>query len=150
MPMEPTSQDWARVPLPSYEATPFTPEVAPDFQGVALWTPDEIPARTPLVLPVFGVVQLPEASLEELGITDRHPLRAVVVGGIVAGSNAPFVGNAVLQAPLFPADAGPIVREAFAVDLFESAGMMPSAGKYFVFASVGPFTARSVTASVAG
>ena len=141
---------WASMPLPSYEKSQFTPEVAPDFRGIKLWAPARISRSTKTRIPLFGLVQLGESELADLGIEDRHPLRAVVVGAVVAGTNAPFVGNAVLQAPLLPAGEGDPVREPFAVDLCEAADMPPGVGKYFVFASVGPFVAEPVTVEVVG
>jgi hypothetical protein len=136
--------------LPFYEKSEFTPQVAGDFRGVKLWAPARIQRSARLRIPLFGLVQLGESELAEMGIDDRHPVRAVVVGAVVAGTYAPFVGNAVLQAPLLPAGEGDPVQEPFAVDLCEAAGMPPGVGKYFLFASVGPYVAETVTVEVVG
>lgn len=141
---------WAAMALPSYEKSEFTPEVAPDFRGIKIWAPARISRSTKTRIPLFGLVQLGETELAGMGIDDRHPVRAVVVGAVVAGTSAPFVGNAVLQAPLLPVGEGDPVREPFAVDLCEAAGMPPGVGKYFVFASVGPYIAEAVTVEVVG
>lgn len=141
---------WKTLALPSYEKSEFTPEVAADFRGIKLWAPAKIQRSARMRIPLFGLVQLGETELAGMGIEDRHPLRAVVVGAVVAGTYAPFVGNAVLQAPLLDAGDGDPVREPFAVDLCEAAGMPPGVGKYFVFASVGPYTAEAVTVEVVG
>ena len=141
---------WKSMALPAYEKSEFTPEVAADFRGIKIWAPARISRATKTRIPLFGLVQLGESELAELGIEDRHPVRAVVVGAVVAGTSAPFVGNAVLQAPLLPAGTGDPVREPFAVDLCEAAGMPPGVGKYFLFASVGPYVAEAVTVEVVG
>ena len=141
---------WATMALPSYEKSEFTPEVAPDFRGIKIWAPARISRSARTRIPLFGLVQLGETELAAMGIEDRHPVRAVVVGAVAGGTYAPFVGNAVLQAPLLPAGAGDPVQEPFAVDLCEAAGMPPGVGNYFVFASVGPFVAETVTVEVVG
>jgi len=146
----PKAEAWAAMALPSYEKSEFTPEAAADFRGIRIRAPEKIKRSPRMRIPLFGIVQLGESDLAEIGIEDRHPLRAVVVGAIVAGTYVPFVGNAVLQAPLLPAEDGDPVREVFAVDLCEAAGMPPGVGKYFVFASVGPFVAEPVTVEVVG
>jgi hypothetical protein len=133
---------WEEIRLPRYEKTPFHPEVKGDFEGIAIWAPARVTLRkgAPKV-PLFGVVRLGEKALKDLKIADRHPLRAVVVGAIIGPGNSPFVGNAVLQAPLFTAPPGPFVTEYFAVDLLECTGA-GGGGSYFAFASVGAFTAQ--------
>lgn len=146
----PGTEAWAAMALPSYEKSEFTPEVTADFRGMRIWTPPRIRRTSRTRIPLFGAVQLGDADLAQLGIGDRHPLRAVVVGAVVAGTYAPFVGNAVTQAPLFPAEGADPLREFFAVDLVEAAGVPPGVGKYFVFASVGPFVAEPVTVEVVG
>ena len=133
---------WEEIRLPRYEKTPFNPEVKAGSEGITIWAPAKVKLRKGAVrVPVFGAVRLGEKTLEDLGIGDRHPLRAVVVGAIL-GDN-PFVGNAVLQAPLFPAPPGSVVTEYFAVDLLECTGSTGE-GTYFVFASVGAFTAQPI------
>jgi hypothetical protein len=141
---------WKAMALPAYEVSEFTPQITTEFRGIKIWAPAKIGRGAQVRIPLFGVVQLGESELAEMGIEDRHPLRAVVVGAVAAGTYAPFVGNAVLQAPLLPAEDGDPVREVFAVDLVEAAGVPPAVGKYFVFASVGPFVAEPVTVEVVG
>ncbi len=141
---------WATMALPAYEKSEFTPDVAAGFRGIKIWAPAKIQRGPRMRIPLFGVVQLGETELAGMGIEDRHPLRAVVVGAVVAGTNVPFVGNAVLRAPLLGAGDGDPVRELFGVDLIEAADMPPGVGKYFLFASVGPYTAEAVTVEVVG
>ena len=142
------SSDWAAQVLPRYEKTAWSPAAAADFTGVAVWLPESVSlAATGGRLPLAGVVRLPRAEWERILPGGESPLLAVVVGAILAGTNTPYAGQAVLQAPLFAPDAGPFVAEYFNVDLRECAGLPHSAGRFFVFASVGPYAAapRAVT-----
>ena len=140
---------WMDVPLPSYESSAFTPKAGPDFIGIKIWAPERISLKTSKHVPLFGIVQFKEEMLNEINVSDRHPVRAVVVGAIVAGVNQPYVGNAVLQAPLFPAPkASPLVTEYFNIDIVESTGMLRAPGKYFLFASIGPFVAEIISIEV--
>ena len=138
------------ITLPNYEKTSFTPETGPDFVGIKIWAPERISFQSGKRLPLFGVVQLKEKELEAMGVTDRHPLRAVVVGAIAAGVNAPYVGNALLQAPLFfTPPSSPCVTEYFNIDVFEAAGMLRAPGVYFLFASIGPHVSEGLKIEVA-
>jgi hypothetical protein len=142
-----TGADWQNLRLPHYERCVWSPE-AP---GEGIWI--QVPGKISLGasagrVPLFGTVRLSDMSLKELGIRDQHPLRAVVVGGIVANVNSPYVGNAVLQAPLFPAKPAPMITEYFAIDLVECAGLPKGPGVFFAFASVGPLLARPLKVEV--
>lgn len=137
------------IALPCYEKTPFTPETGPDFVGIKIWAPERISLKSKKRIPLFGVVQLKENQLEEIGVMDKHPLRAVVVGAVAAGVNTPYVGNALLQAPLFSTPpSSDTVTEYFNVDIFEAAGMLRAPGKYFLFASIGPHVGEALTIDV--
>jgi hypothetical protein len=128
--------------LPWFEKTAASPNVPDGFEGVLFDVAERLSLRqTGGRIPLHGAVRLKESTLHQLGIQDRHPVRAVVVGVIVGGSNQPCAGNAVLQAPLFPAPAGAAVTEYFSVDLVECTGMPRTPGVFFLFASVGTFTA---------
>jgi hypothetical protein len=139
---------WEQVQLPYYEKTAghsALPEIA---EGIAIWAPARVTLRQPAPrVPLFGLVRLGQKALEELGIEDRHPLRATVVGAIIGLANQPFVGRAVLQAPLLPAPPGSVVTEYFAVDLLECTGAA-GPGTYFAFASLGGFVAQPVKIEV--
>jgi len=136
-------ENWKDIRLPWYDQTPQSPNVDEDFQGITIWAPERVSlAATSKRIPLFGVVQLTPDIVRQIGVTDGHPLRAVVVGIIIGKVNTPFVGNAVTQAPLFPLRAGRMPREYFAVDLPECTGMPRGPGVFFVFASVGPFAAE--------
>ncbi len=139
---------WESVRLPTYEKTTFHPEVSATFRGVKIWTPPKVsPQPNARRVPIFGVVRLDESAFADLGITDRHPLRAVVVGVVTGPHTTPYVGAAVQQAPLFPVPPGPTVTEYFAIDLLEQTGVS-GPGTYFVFASVGQHTAGPLRVEV--
>lgn len=109
-----TQQAWSQVPLPWFEATDFNPALEPGEEGIRIWVPSHVNLRaTDGRIPLFGTVQLRVETLESLGIFDRHPVRAVVVGGIVHGIFEPYVGNALLQAPLFPPREAPRFGSSF-------------------------------------
>ncbi len=128
--------------LPWFEKTAESPSVPDGFEGIVFRAPEQVSLReSGGRVPLFGAVQLKKTTLQQLGIEDRHPVRAVVVGAILGGANQPYAGNAVLQAPLFPTPDAATVTEYFSVDLVECAGMPRSPGTFFIFASVGPFTA---------
>jgi len=139
---------WLEIPLPFYGKSQFTPELSDGFNGIAIWAPEKISLKTNMRVPLFGVVHLEESELIDINIKDRHPLRAVVVGVIVDGSNVPYVGNAVLQAPMFPADSGVSVREYFSVDIFETTAMLKSQGKIYIFASIAHYTAQTIAIEI--
>lgn len=136
------TDNWAAQVLPRYEWTEWSPPAGAEFTGVAVWQPESVSlAATGGRLPLAGVVRLPRAEWERIVPGGENPLLAVVVGAILAGTNTPYVGQAVLQAPLFAPAAAPFVTEYFNVDLRECAGLPRSAGRFFVFASVGPHAA---------
>jgi hypothetical protein len=144
-----SKDDWAALTLPTYERTVWSPKVAGGFHGVRLWVPEQLSLReTKGRLPVFGTVQVPREALKALAGIDGHPLRAVVVGGILGGVNQPAVGNAVREAPLFPLPDAAAVVEYFGVDLFECTGLARSVGRLFVFASLGPSVTEPVAVEV--
>ena len=138
--------DWSSLTLPSFERVEWCPALPPGFEGVKIWAPPELSLRTSKGrLPIFGTVSLGRETMKALKLSDDHPLRAVVVGAIIERINQGYVGNAVLQAPLFAPQPGPIVTEYFAVDLVECTGVLRSTGGLFAFASVGAYTAEPVT-----
>jgi hypothetical protein len=135
--------DWNQLRLPWFERTRYSPGVEPGFEGVSIWAPESVAlGSSGGRVPVFGVVQLGAETLAELSIEDRHPLRAVVIGGIFEGVNEAQVGSAVLQAPLLATAPGAAPTEYFSVDLLECTDLPKGPGTIFVFASVGPFLAQ--------
>lgn len=136
------SSDWAAQVLPRYERTEWSPPAGAEFAGVAVWLPESVSlAATGGRLPLAGVVRLPRAEWERILPSGENPLLAVVVGAILAGTNTPYVGQAVLQAPVFAPAVGPVVTEYFNVDLRECADLPRGVARYFVFASIGPHAA---------
>ena len=139
---------WSEIPLPFYEKSQFTPKISDDFNGIAIWAPEKISLKSNARIPLFGVIQLDESELININIKDRHPLRAAIVGVIIDGSNVPYVGSTVLQAPLFPAEPGPRVREYFSIDIFETTKMFKGQGKIYIFASVAHYTAQNIAIEI--
>jgi len=125
--------------FPWYEATRHHPDLESGFEGVVIAVPEAM--RSAERIPVFGTVQLRAETLETLGVTDRHPLRAVVLGAAAHYSGESYVGSVLYGAPLFPVEESKVYTEYFAVTLQEAL-FLSSAKRVFVWASVGPLITK--------